>query len=83
MQLDQGHFQDCLSRQDSYVNLENGGHVFSVAVNLSSGASAISQFSWTVGEQMLTFNSRTSKGFFGCNSCLWIWVAVKQILQHS
>ncbi|CAK9863574.1 unnamed protein product [Sphagnum jensenii] len=46
--LDQGHFQDCLSRQDSYVNLENGGHVFSVAVNLSSGASAISQFSWTV-----------------------------------
>jgi hypothetical protein len=83
MQLDQGHFQDCLSRQDSYVNLENGGHVFSVAVNLSSGASAISQFSWTVGEQMLTFNSMTSKGLFGCNSSLWIWVAVNQILQRS
>ncbi len=62
--------------------------MFSVAVNLSSGASAISQFSWTVGEQMLTFNSMTSKGFFGwkffgCNSSLWIWVAVKQVLQRS
>jgi len=63
MQLDQGHFQDCLSRQDSYVNLENGGHVFSVAVNSSSGASAVSQFRWTVGEQMLTFNSMIQRDF--------------------
>jgi hypothetical protein len=50
LQLDQGDFQACLSRQDSYVSLANGRHVFTVTVNMSSGASAVSQFNWTVGE---------------------------------
>jgi hypothetical protein len=68
LQLDQGDFQACLSRQDSYVSLANGRHVFTVTVNMSSGASAVSQFNWTVGE---TFTKT------------FVWLFVKQVSWFS
>ncbi|CAK9873824.1 unnamed protein product [Sphagnum jensenii] len=47
-QLDQRNFEDCASREDSFVNLLDGQHSFVVSVNTSNGVQFSAQYNWTV-----------------------------------
>ncbi|CAK9867304.1 unnamed protein product [Sphagnum jensenii] len=46
--LDQRNFEDCAGREDSFVNLLDGQHLFVVAVNTSNGVQFSAQYNWTV-----------------------------------
>lgn len=49
LQLDQSAFEEC-NAQASFANLRDGGHIFYVSVNESSGAFVTSEFKWIVGK---------------------------------